>query len=438
MLLLAAGAATVGAAEPGSPVTIEGDVTIEGVEALGEQDLRLELRATNRGAEPIDVVVAEVLLRYAGGWLEPAPGAGAGPLAGPLPLAAGGAAPLGLGRLRTPGPATHLLLRVRAAGAEAWNPLPLEGTVGEAAGPAALDLGLVAPLEAVRLADGRHVVLLTGQHVLGAGAAPEGPVRTQVRLVGDAGASLPLAFGGLGRPGPLPYAYTFVRSLEVHEGFGRGVLTIEARVGEAVAVAQSHPVARVEPVRLAGPVLGAWQLANGPAQPGAAPHAVTPARRYGYDLVIMDKGRTFRGDPFDNRSYFAWNRSVLAAADGEVVYVCDHEPDGPGYRALTGACFDNRVVLRHAGGVYTAYRHLRQGSVSERWKRGDRVRAGQVLGRVGNSGDSREPHLAFLAFTLEEGRLRALPVAFTNAYEDARAAAPLDGVAPGGWLVTFR
>jgi murein DD-endopeptidase MepM/ murein hydrolase activator NlpD len=37
--------------------------------------------------------------------------------------------------------------------------------------------------------------------------------------------------------------------------------------------------------------------------------------------------------------------------------------------------------------------HLRRGSV--RVRRGDRVRAGDLLGRVGNSGNSTEPHLHF-------------------------------------------
>jgi murein DD-endopeptidase MepM/ murein hydrolase activator NlpD len=53
----------------------------------------------------------------------------------------------------------------------------------------------------------------------------------------------------------------------------------------------------------------------------------------------------------------------------------------------------NRVVIDIGGGQYAYYAHLQPGSV--RVKKGDRVRRGQLLARVGNSGDAREPHLHF-------------------------------------------
>jgi murein DD-endopeptidase MepM/ murein hydrolase activator NlpD len=44
-------------------------------------------------------------------------------------------------------------------------------------------------------------------------------------------------------------------------------------------------------------------------------------------------------------------------------------------------------------GVYAFYAHLQPGSIKV--KVGDKVRRGQVLGLVGNSGNSTEPHLHF-------------------------------------------
>ncbi len=44
-------------------------------------------------------------------------------------------------------------------------------------------------------------------------------------------------------------------------------------------------------------------------------------------------------------------------------------------------------------GVYAFYAHLQPGSIQV--KAGDKVRRGQVLGLVGNSGNSTEPHLHF-------------------------------------------
>ena len=51
------------------------------------------------------------------------------------------------------------------------------------------------------------------------------------------------------------------------------------------------------------------------------------------------------------------------------------------------------ALLNIGGGVYAFYAHLQPGSL--RVKPGDKVRRGQVVGLVGNSGNSTEPHLHF-------------------------------------------
>ena len=51
----------------------------------------------------------------------------------------------------------------------------------------------------------------------------------------------------------------------------------------------------------------------------------------------------------------------------------------------------NHVVLRLADGTHFAVAHLQRGSVAVR--RGDRVTAGALLGRCGNTGNTTEPHV---------------------------------------------
>lgn len=53
----------------------------------------------------------------------------------------------------------------------------------------------------------------------------------------------------------------------------------------------------------------------------------------------------------------------------------------------------NFVFIDLGNGQYAQYAHLQPGSV--RVKAGDKVRKGQLVGRVGNSGDARVPHLHF-------------------------------------------
>jgi len=53
----------------------------------------------------------------------------------------------------------------------------------------------------------------------------------------------------------------------------------------------------------------------------------------------------------------------------------------------------NHVILDLGGGRFTFYAHMQPASL--RVKVGEKVRRGQVLGLVGNSGNSTAPHLHF-------------------------------------------
>jgi murein DD-endopeptidase MepM/ murein hydrolase activator NlpD len=53
----------------------------------------------------------------------------------------------------------------------------------------------------------------------------------------------------------------------------------------------------------------------------------------------------------------------------------------------------NCVIIDHGNSEYSVMAHMQQGSVTV--KPGERVTAGQVIGRLGNSGDSFGPHLHY-------------------------------------------
>ncbi|NOT24999.1 MAG: M23 family metallopeptidase [Acidobacteria bacterium] len=124
------------------------------------------------------------------------------------------------------------------------------------------------------------------------------------------------------------------------------------------------------------------------------------AQRFAVDWVrLYEDGRTFRGEPLDNNSYRSFGANVLAVDDGVVRDVLDGIPENvphPTARVLPitpQTLVGNYVLLDIGGDAYAVYAHLRLGSVQV--KAGDRVRKGQVLGRVGNTGNSSEPHLHF-------------------------------------------
>jgi murein DD-endopeptidase MepM/ murein hydrolase activator NlpD len=122
------------------------------------------------------------------------------------------------------------------------------------------------------------------------------------------------------------------------------------------------------------------------------------AQRFAIDFsaLLDDQGRTHVGDSSTSASYFNYGRPVLAVGAGTVVAAVDRHPDQiPNAKVPVPfeATPGNHVIIRLRRGVFAAYAHLRPGSVQVR--RGDRVREGQVLAELGNSGNTGGPHLHF-------------------------------------------
>jgi hypothetical protein len=124
------------------------------------------------------------------------------------------------------------------------------------------------------------------------------------------------------------------------------------------------------------------------------------AQRFAIDWVqVHPTGATFIGDQKDNKSYRAYGSDVLAVANAMVVATKDGIPEnvpGATSRAVpitSDTIGGNHIVLDLGGGRYAFYAHLQPGSLKV--KVGDRVTRGQVIGLVGNSGNSTEPHLHF-------------------------------------------
>jgi Peptidase family M23 len=120
------------------------------------------------------------------------------------------------------------------------------------------------------------------------------------------------------------------------------------------------------------------------------------AQRYAIDYEQADAGnRIFTGDAHDPASYVIFGKDVLAVADGTVVGarndLAEQTPGTyPANISITEAD-GNFVVLDVGNGFYVNYAHMQPGSV--RPKVGDKVKRGDVIGLVGNTGNSVAPHL---------------------------------------------
>jgi hypothetical protein len=122
------------------------------------------------------------------------------------------------------------------------------------------------------------------------------------------------------------------------------------------------------------------------------------AERYAIDFVQLDaEGRLYSG-PIDQLSSYAfYGANVHAVATGKVVNLLDGQPEQvPGSPAVgvTGATAGGNFIVQDiGGGRYAFYAHLQPGSL--RFEVGDTIREGEVLGLLGNTGNSDAPHLHF-------------------------------------------
>lgn len=113
---------------------------------------------------------------------------------------------------------------------------------------------------------------------------------------------------------------------------------------------------------------------------------------HGVDLVRVDRwGRRAHGPrPRDPREYTIFGDSVFAPCAGQVVRAADGLADQPVPRVDRAHMAGNHVLL-DCGTAWVLLGHLQEGSV--RVRTGETVRAGAPLGRVGNTGNTSEPHL---------------------------------------------
>jgi murein DD-endopeptidase MepM/ murein hydrolase activator NlpD len=123
------------------------------------------------------------------------------------------------------------------------------------------------------------------------------------------------------------------------------------------------------------------------------------SQRYAVDYEQLDaNNRIYSGqNKKDLDNYTIYGQEALAAADGTVVKVVDGLPEQkPGVfpeNISLDEADGNSVILDIGGGNYALYAHFQPGTI--RVEEGERVKRGEALALVGNSGNSLAPHLHF-------------------------------------------
>ncbi len=185
------------------------------------------------------------------------------------------------------------------------------------------------------------------------------------------------------------------------------------------------------------PLEGVWYMQSIPNV--TSHHRWMFQTEFGIDFLKLDeKGSPYKTDGKTATDYYAFGQPVLAAADGVVVIAINdavqnwdawlpregeteeqfsqrsekfqlEQMKKDMYRAVTG----NLVAIEHPGGEYSAYAHLKTGSL--RVKVGDRVKQGQQIAEVGDTGDYYMAHLHFQISNSTDLLMgRSLPFEFVN------------------------
>ncbi len=178
------------------------------------------------------------------------------------------------------------------------------------------------------------------------------------------------------------------------------------------------------------PLRGPWLIYQGGRSVYDNYHAAAPDERFAYDIVRTQDGKLYSGAGDKLEHYYGFGQAVVAPADGTVVLATDQYDDNPLMKPLPASPKEgNTVVVDHGNGEFSMFAHLRRGSVKV--KAGEKVKAGQEIGQVGNSGNSPYPHLHYhLQTTPQWFQGEGLPIQFANAKvdgKDVKDAEPIRG-----------
>jgi hypothetical protein len=170
--------------------------------------------------------------------------------------------------------------------------------------------------------------------------------------------------------------------------------------GPDLAVSAFHAITIEPPLRGAG-----WSGINACCSPNAHRNVrvasgtrIGTAETFAIDYVRVDGNRFYQGDGGTNAQYPYFGAPIYAVAAGTVVALHDGMDESVPFQPPTTLhkpedFGGNYVLIRQAEGVYAFYAHMQKGSVAV--AAGQQVAAGAVIGRLGNSGNSTNPHLHF-------------------------------------------
>lgn len=205
--------------------------------------------------------------------------------------------------------------------------------------------------------------------------------------------------------------YAFIGGLRMRAANGNPELVFvpAASPEDNLAIAQSRRLRQKDLARawLRLPFIGSWHVSQGVN--GAFTHQ--QKWRFALDFSVPGGDAASIG-PAELPNFSAFGLPVISPQAGVVAKVVDGIADNdPGHMNAVQN-WGNYVLLQHVDGTHSLLAHLRKGSV--RFRPGDRVGVGEVIGSCGNSGRSPAPHIHYHVQRAPEPGGETLPFYFAS------------------------
>jgi hypothetical protein len=172
-------------------------------------------------------------------------------------------------------------------------------------------------------------------------------------------------------------------------------------------------------VELAFPfAAGTYYIGQGGGTSSINHHHADPSQRFALDIVGLNGFGTRASGlmPTELTDYVIYDREVKSPCTGVAISTHDGIDDNRIFQTNTDEPAGNHVILA-CGTVRVLLAHFRKGSIAVTG--GSVVSEGQTLGRVGNSGNSSEPHLhmhAYLGGTVDYNAGQGVPMTFDGRF----------------------
>lgn len=168
------------------------------------------------------------------------------------------------------------------------------------------------------------------------------------------------------------------------------------------------------------PFLGTWYIVNGGTAKNTSHSWNIPGQRYAYDFEIRKDNLPYHDNQTKCENYYSYLENIYAPADGWVVdlvnkYENTHITED---RKIINDCPEpkgNYIILKHNHGEYSTICHIEKDTFEV--SLGEVVKEGQLLGKVGNSGNTQGPHIHFqVQLGMDTDYDTGVPITFKNAY----------------------